>query len=318
MGGSWLTRTLCSRLSNLGMSFSHVIYYMTYFIIFVIYRTLIIYSRILAAYKTHYKGEPMKKSCFGILAVLLATTLACSGCITGGSNDNELGLINEGKLVVGMEAQFPPFEIIRADGSFYGFDIALAEEIGKELGLTVVFVDTDFSSIIAALNAQKFDVVISGLTITEARAESVFFSDSYFDAGLSMAVPIGSSIQDLEGLAGKRVGVQLGSTGDLFATDLEGLGELKRYAHAPDAFMDMKNGNLDVIINDGVVSAPIVAAYPNDFMIVEGLVTVEEYGIAIAKSNPELLEKINDALAAIMADGRYDAIYDEYITNWSE
>ncbi len=205
-----------------------------------------------------------------------------------------------------------------SDGSFYGFDIALSEEIGKELGLEIKFVDTDFASIIAALNADKFDVVISGMTITEKRAESVLFSDSYFDAGLTMAVPVGSTIMTIDDLDGKRVGVQLGSTGDLFASELENISEIKRYAHAPDAFMDMKNGNIDVVINDGVVSAPIVSAYPDDFMVVPGLLTVEEYGIAISMDNPLLLEAINDALAAIKADGRYDQIYDEFINNWSE
>ncbi len=253
-----------------------------------------------------------------VMCAMLIAMVAVSGCITGDDDSEGMILVEDGTLVIGMEAQFPPFEIILSDGSFYGFDIALSEEIGKELGLEIKFVDTDFASIIAALNADKFDVVISGMTITEKRAESVLFSDSYFDAGLTMAVPVGSTIMTIDDLDGKRVGVQLGSTGDLFASELENISEIKRYAHAPDAFMDMKNGNIDVVINDGVVSAPIVSAYPDDFMVVPGLLTVEEYGIAISMDNPLLLEAINDALAAIKADGRYDQIYDEFINNWSE
>jgi polar amino acid transport system substrate-binding protein len=253
-----------------------------------------------------------------VMCAMLIAMVAVSGCITGDDDSNDMALVKNGKLVVGMEAQFPPFEIILADGSFYGFDIALAEEIGKELGLEIEFVDTDFASIIAALNADKFDVVISGMTITAERAESVFFSDAYFDAGLTMAVPVGSSIASVEDLTGMRVGVQLGSTGDLYASELDNIAEIKRYAHAPDAFMDMKNGNIDVVINDGVVSAPIVSAYPDDFVMLADLLTVEEYGIAISKDNPLLLEAINNALAAIKADGRYDQIYEEFINNWSE
>jgi len=252
-----------------------------------------------------------------IVLIMMGIIVSASGCISSDDDPSEeLILIEDGKFVVGTEAQFPPFEIRTADGGFYGFDIALAEAIADELDLELELIDTDFASIIASVNADKFDVAMSAMTITEARAEKVNFSDSYFDAGLSIAIPMGSDITGLDDLAGKTIGVQLGTTGDIYASDLEGV-TVKRYAHAPDAFMDMRNGNLDAIINDDVVSKPYVAQYPEDFVIIEGLLTVEHYGVAIPLDNPVLLDLINDALQTLIDNGTYDEIYDEYIVNWS-
>ena len=227
-------------------------------------------------------------------------------------------LVEEGYLTIGTEAQYPPFEIRKADDSFYGFDIALGEAIAKELGLKPKFVDTDFASIIASLNAGKFDVAMSAMTITDDRKKSVNFSDPYFDAGLSMAVPINSNKQTINDLNGAVVGVQLGTTGDLYASELKNIKEIKRYAHAPDAFLDMKNEKVDAVINDDVVNKPIIASDPTSFKVVGGLLTVEQYGIAVPKENEALLIKINAAIKKLKENGTYDQIYNQYIVNWSE
>lgn len=249
-----------------------------------------------------------------IVLLLVLAVVAASGC-TGTQSRK---LVEDGYLTIGTEAQFPPFEIRKADGSFYGFDIALGEALAKELGLKPKFVDTDFASIIASLSAGKFDVAMSAMTITEERKKTINFSDSYFDAGLSMAVPFSSTVQTIDDLNGKIVGVQLGTTGDLYASELKNVKEVKRYNHAPDAFLDMKNGKVDAVINDDVVSKPIIASDPTSFKIVGGLLTIEEYGIAIPKDNPDLLVKVNAALKKLKENGTYDQIYDQYIVNWSE
>ncbi len=249
-----------------------------------------------------------------IVLLLILAVVAASGC-TGTKSKK---LVEEGYLTIGTEAQYPPFEIRKADDSFYGFDIALGEALAKELGLKPKFVDTDFASIIASLNAGKFDVAMSAMTITEDRKKTVNFSDPYFDAGLSMAVPINSNKQTINDLNGAIVGVQLGTTGDLYASELKNIKEIKRYAHAPDAFLDMKNGKVDAVINDDVVNKPIIAADPTSFKVVGGLLTVEQYGIAIPKENEDLLLKVNAALKKLKENGTYDQIYDQYIVNWSE
>jgi len=249
-----------------------------------------------------------------IVILLVLAVVAASGCTSTKSKK----LVEEGYLTIGTEAQYPPFEIRKADDSFYGFDIALGEAIAKELGLKPKFVDTDFASIIASLNAGKFDVAMSAMTITDDRKKSVNFSDPYFDAGLSMAVPINSNKQTINDLNGAVVGVQLGTTGDLYASELKNIKEIKRYAHAPDAFLDMKNGKVDAVINDDVVNKPIIASDPTSFKVVGGLLTVEQYGIAVPKENEALLIKINAAIKKLKENGTYDQIYNQYIVNWSE
>lgn len=249
-----------------------------------------------------------------IVILLVLAVVAASGCTSTKSKK----LVEEGYLTIGTEAQYPPFEIRKADDSFYGFDIALGEAIAKELGLKPKFVDTDFASIIASLNAGKFDVAMSAMTITDDRKKSVNFSDPYFDAGLSMAVPMNSNKQTINDLNGAIIGVQLGTTGDLYASELKNIKEIKRYAHAPDAFLDMKNGKVDAVINDDVVNKPIIAADPTSFKVVGGLLTVEQYGIAVPKENEALLIKINAAIKKLKENGTYDQIYSQYIVNWSE
>lgn len=230
----------------------------------------------------------------------------------------KLYTIEEGYLTIGTEAQFPPFEIRKADGSFYGFDIALGEALAKELELKPKFVDTDFASIIVSLNSGKFDIAMSAMTITEDRKKTVNFSDPYFDAGLSMVVPINSTIKNVNDLNGKIVGVQFGTIGDLYVSELKNIKEIKRYAHATDAFLDMKNRKVDAVINDDVVNKPIIASDPKSFKIVGGLFAVEQYGIVIPKDNPDLLVKVNAALKKLKENGTYDQIYNQYIVNWSD
>jgi len=227
-----------------------------------------------------------------VVLLLILAVVAASGCTSSKSRK----LVKEGYLTIGTEAEFAPFEVRLENGSFYGFDIALGEAIAKELGLKVDYIDTDFAGIILSLNSGKFDIAMSAMTITEERKKSINFSDPYFDTGLSLAVPANSPVQKLDDLNGKIVGVQLGTTGDLYASSLKNVKEVKRYPHAPDAFLDMKNGKVDAVINDDVVSKPIVAKDPNSFKIISGLLTIEQYGIAVPKDNEALLQKINAAL----------------------
>lgn len=248
-----------------------------------------------------------------VVLLLILAVVAASGCTSSKSRK----LVKEGYLTIGTEAEFAPFEVRLENGSFYGFDIALGEAIAKELGLKVDYIDTDFAGIILSLNSGKFDIAMSAMTITEERKKSINFSDPYFDTGLSLAVPANSPVQKLDDLNGKIVGVQLGTTGDLYASSLKNVKEVKRYPYALDAFFDMKNGKVDAVINDDVVSKPIVAKDPNSFKIISGLLTIEQYGIAVPKDNEALLQKINADLKKIKENGTYDQIYDQYIIHYS-
>lgn len=237
----------------------------------------------------------------GLIAIILIALVA-SGCIGGSDND-------ENTLVVGTDATYPPMEYINDDGEFAGFDVDFAKALADELGMDVEFINSDWAGIIPSLNADKFDIIISSMTINETRMQEVNFSDPYFYAGQVIVVAKDNdTIFGEEDLSGMSVGVQLGTTGDVYCTEMGDV-DVRRYNKIGDAVMDLINGNVDAVVSDNSVCLPFVADNPEDLKAVEGLLTVESYGMAISKDNTALLEQVNAALATMMESGAYDDVY---------
>ena len=237
----------------------------------------------------------------GLLAIILVALVA-SGCISGGDD-------NENVLVVGTDATYPPKEYIDDNGDFAGFDVDFAKALADELGMEIEFINSDWAGIIPSLNAGKFDIIISSMTINEERMKEVNFSEPYFYAGQVIIVAKDNdTIMGVDDLSGTSVGVQLGTTGDVYCTEMENV-DVRRYNKIGDAVMDLINGNIDAVVSDNSVCLPFVADNPDDLKSVEGLLTVESYGMAISKDNTELLDKVNAALAAMQENGSYDDVY---------
>ncbi|HEY54061.1 MAG TPA: transporter substrate-binding domain-containing protein [Caldilineae bacterium] len=216
------------------------------------------------------------------------------------------------KAIVGTNAEYPPFESVDDAGNIVGFDIDIMNAIAEATGLEVEFVNTRWDGIFVALASGEFDAVISAATITDERKETVDFSDPYFNAGQMLAVPAGSDIASPDDLAGKRVGVQLGTTGDIWSSENTDA-EVVRYDEITLAFQALAQGDIDAIINDGPTSADIIKANPEMGVTLVGEPFTEEfYGIAVNKEKPELLAALNEGLAAIKASGQYDEIYDKW------
>ncbi len=216
------------------------------------------------------------------------------------------------KAVVGSNAEYPPFESVDDAGNIVGFDIDIVNAIAAATGLEVEFVNTRWDGIFVALASGEFDAVASAATITDERMQTVDFTDPYFNAGQSLAVPIGSDITSPDDLAGKRVGTQLGTTGDIWGTENTDA-EMVRYDEITLAFQALAQGDLDAIINDGPTSAEIIKANPEMGVTLVGEpFTDEYYGIAVNKDRADLLATLNEGLAAIKASGEYDKIYE----NW--
>jgi len=222
--------------------------------------------------------------------------------------EEDLGLIT-----VGMNAEYPPFEYVDEDGNITGFDPELIQAIADAEGFEIEIVNTRWDGIFVALASGEFDVVISAATITEERAETVDFSDPYFEAGQVIVVrATDTEIQGPEDLAGKRVSVQLGTTGDIWLTDETGA-EVVRYDENTLAFQALNIGDVDAAVADAPTAAEIIQANPEmRLRLVEGVYTEEQYGIAVNKDRPDLLAAINRGLAAVRASSRYDEIYDKY------
>jgi ABC-type transport system substrate-binding protein len=219
-----------------------------------------------------------------------------------------------GTIKVGTEAAFPPFESKDANGNIVGFDIDLMTAIGKEAGFTPQFIDTPFDGIFVAVQSGQFDAVISAATITQERAQVVDFSDPYFDAGLAVAVREGAPYKTPDDLQGKKIGVQLGTTGDKTATEKYGEANVRRYDDALLAFQALIAGDVEAVVNDLPVTQAYIASNPNaKIVLMSGMLTSEQYGIAVSKKRPELLAAINKGLAAVKANGTYDALYKKWI-----
>jgi polar amino acid transport system substrate-binding protein len=219
-----------------------------------------------------------------------------------------------GTITVGTNAEYPPFESVDEDGNIIGFDIDLMNAIAEDAGFEVEFVNTKWDGIFTALSQGEFDAVVSAATITEEREEIIDFSDPYFNAGQVIAVPAASAetVSTVEDLVGLRVGVQLGTTGDEFASELEGV-EVVRFDEVTLAFQAMGEGEIDAIVNDGPTSADIIANNPDlNVVIVGEPLTDEFYGIAVNPERTDVLDAINVSLANIIADGTYAEVYMEW------
>ena len=214
-------------------------------------------------------------------------------------------------LKVGTSADFPPFEFQdEKTGAYLGFDIDLIRAVGAAAGMEVQIVNTAWDGLIPGLLTGNYDCIMSAMTITDERLKAVAFSDPYFSAGQVIVTRAkDSAIQTVEDLEGKKISVQIGTTGDLAASDIKGA-TVKRFNMAPDAIQEVRNGGVAACIIDLAVAAEIGKEY-KDIKFGEPF-TMEYYGIAIRKNNADLIKKINRALASLKASGEYDKIY----ANW--
>lgn len=253
--------------------------------------------------------------------VLLLTAFA--GCkkedakeTTGGTTEAavaESPVLKKDVIVVGTNAEFPPFEYMLDDGvTPDGFDMALIKEIGKKLGKEIKIENMDFDSVLAAIG-NKVDIAIAGLTVDEERLLQVDFSDTYFTAVQSIIVRENDDrIKSADDLKGKKIGVQLGTTGDYIATDdIEGA-TVERYKKAITAVLDLVNNRVDAVLIDSATAEALSKANKGT-KVIKGDFDPEYYAIAIPKGDKALQDAINTALAEVKADGTFDKLLKQYV-----
>ncbi|MCL4239555.1 MAG: transporter substrate-binding domain-containing protein, partial [Anaerolineae bacterium] len=219
-----------------------------------------------------------------------------------------------GVIKVGMNAEYQPFEFVDEAGNIAGFDPDLVALVAERAGFDYELVNTRWDGIFVALASGEFDMVASAATITAEREEIVDFTNPYFYANQRIAVleSRAGEIQDVDDLAGLRVAVQAGTTGDIFASEIPGV-EMLRYDEITLAFQALASGDADAIVNDGPVSADIIEKNPELGAVLVGPPLSEEYyGMAIQPDRPELLDAVNKALAEIIADGTYQELFEKW------
>jgi polar amino acid transport system substrate-binding protein len=257
-----------------------------------------------------------------ILGLVLSLALIGTGCAKkesgGTSEQGNVKLVKQGQLTVCTGLPYAPFEFQQGD-EVVGFDVELTELVAKDLGVKQQYVDTPFEGIKSGqdLNSGKCDVAAAAMTITDEREQALDFSEGYFDAHQAMLVRTGKGYKALADLKGKRVGVQTGTTGEIYVkeqNDKEKL-DLKIVAYedlgAEQAALE--GGQIEAIINDLPVWTEYVKENPGKFEIAAEFDTGEQYGMAVKTGNKALLDVINKVLAEAKQDGTYDKIYEKWI-----
>jgi len=247
-----------------------------------------------------------------LLALVSVVAIGCGGggdSTTGGGSETSAGGGGE-PLTVGSDIPYPPFEQGKS-GNYTGFDVELMEAIAEKMGRTAEFQDTSFETIFRDVAQGKFEAVISAATITEEREQAVDFSNPYYLSEQAVLVKEGSDVKSLEDLEGKTVAVQQGTTGQELAKEELGGSEIRPYPEGPDAVNALKAGTVEGVIIDAPVAQNAVEK-SGGVEIAEKVPTEEEYGIAVAQGETELLEEINQGLKEVQDDGTYKTIYEKW------
>lgn len=256
-------------------------------------------------YQTHAGGVFTVRKFLVILLVIII-----SGMILAGIVDE---IKKRGYLIVGTEATFPPFEFVdEKTKEIVGFDIDIAREIAKALGVKLKVEDIAFDGLIPSLLTKKIDLIAAAMTITPERAKVVSFSDPYFTAGQVIVVRKDSFMpKTFDELVGKKVAVQLGTTGDLEVSKVEGI-EVVRFTRYTEAFLELQNGRVDAVVLDFAPAQAYVKMNPG-LVISSGILSQEEYGIAVRKEDKDLLEVVNTVLRNLKKSP-YDILVEKWFS----
>ena len=215
-------------------------------------------------------------------------------------------------LIMATNAEFAPYEY--HDGNdIVGIDVEIAKAICEDMGATLSITDIAFDSNIPEVQSGKADFAAAGMTVTEDRKTQVDFSDSYATGVQSVIVPEDSEIASLDDLNGKQIGVQQGTTGDLYSTDDFGEDSIQRFSKGSDAVQAMSTGKIDAVIIDNK-PAQVFVSENEGLKILETPYAEEHYAIAVKKDNTELLDAINASIASLKESGKLDEIVAKYIT----
>lgn len=240
----------------------------------------------------------MKKLAAAVLTGIMAFSMGMTAMADGDA------------LVMATNAEFPPYEYHEGD-EIVGIDAEVAALIAEELGMTLEIEDMAFDSVLAAVQSGKADIAMAGITVTDERKMVVNFSDTYTKATQLVIVAEDSEIASPDDLTGKTIGVQLGTTGDIYAGDVEDA-TVERYSKGFEAVQALMQGKVDAVVIDGE-PAKVFVEENEGIKLLDDAFTEEEYAIAVSKDNEELLEQINAALATLEENGKFDEVLAKYI-----
>ena len=256
----------------------------------------------------------MKKLIAAALVGTMVLTMAGCGSKTAETTGSEASSdAAGGTLVMATNAEFPPYEYYEGE-NVVGIDADIAAAVADKLGMELKIEDMAFDSIIPAVQSGKADIGAAGMTVTEDRATQVDFSDSYYTGVQVIIVTDDSDITEPDDLKGKKIGVQQGTTGDIYSTDDFGDDNVERFNKGMEAVQALQQGKIDAVIIDNQPAKTFVEENEG-LKILETSYVEEDYALTIKKGNDDLVKKVNDAIKELKEDGTFDKIVAKYITD---
>ncbi len=251
-----------------------------------------------------------------IIAMLLVLTMMLC-CFTGcGSKGTTLEDVKTaGELVIATSPDFPPFEELTADGNVEGIEIEVLNLVCEKLGVELKIETMDFDSVLPGVQAGKYDVGVSGISVTPEREKNVLFTDPYCLAAQAIVVVEGSTIASKADLTGKTIAVQTGTTAESYCMD-NGY-TISAFTANSDAQTALTTAKVDAWVIDDLTAAEMVAAYnagnpAKKLVILDEAMTTEPYAFAFAKGSDDLVAEINKIVNELVADGTIKGIFDKY------
>lgn len=242
------------------------------------------------------------------MSALLATVMVAAMLVGCGSKESA------NTIKFGTNAEFPPFEFVTTNGAigeFDGIDMAIAKEIGTQIGKEAVIENMEFDSLLIALQNGQIDAVIAGMTVTDERKEAVDFSTPYYEATQVMVVNQDSDIKSAADMAEKKIVVIQGYTGEVCVQEMGY--SYEAFKKGTEAILELNNGKCDVVVIDSATAQKYIKDNAN-LKIVEDPTAfeAEEYAIAVKKGNTELLNKVNEVVEKMLADGSISELAVQY------
>lgn len=249
-----------------------------------------------------------------LLSIILSLTLLLTLAACGSKGASLKKIQKAGKLVIATSPDFPPFESLDGSGQVTGIEIDILEEVCAQLGVFLEIQQMDFDSVLPGVQAGKYDMGVSGITVTEKRQKNVLFTDAYCLAAQAIVVKEGSPISSKADLEGKTVAVQTGTTAESFCMD-NGYA-VSAYAANNDAQSALLQGKADAWVIDDLTAADMVKVYNaqggDQLVILSEAMTTEPYAFAMAFGSEDTIEAINGILKTMEDSGAIAAIFDKY------
>lgn len=266
------------------------------------------------------------KKIFSMFIILVLSISVLAGCGQGtseskstsssnnSSKENSLDRVKKaGKIIIGIDDTYPPMEFKDKDNKLVGYDIDMANEIGKKLGIKVEFVPTAWDGIFMALQSKKFDVIHSSVSITDERKKTMIFTEPYIYGGNAIFVKAdNTTVNSQDDFKGKIIGCQVGTTAQDALSKISGMKEVKKYNGMTEAFLDLKNGRIDAVVSDPQVGDYYIASQKDKFKKIKSLLSQEPIGVAFRKDDTDLRDGYQKAMDELKKDGTLSKLSEKW------